>query len=48
MVNNCRERFTRNLYNPIIKALEYCDLNNDKHIYLLNKCIDGINNLIQN
>ena len=23
-------------------------LSNDKHIYLLNKCIDGINNLIQN
>ena len=44
---DCREDL-HNLYNPIIKALEYCDLNNDKHIYLLNKCIDGINNLIQN
>ncbi len=44
---DCREDL-HNLYNPIIKALEYSDLNNDKHIYLLNKCIDGLNNLIQN
>ena len=44
---DCREDL-HNLYNPIIKALEYCDLNNDKHIYLLNKCIEGLNNLIQN
>ena len=44
---DCREDL-HNLYNPIIKALEYCDLHNDKHIYLLNKCIEGLNNLIQN
>ena len=44
---DCREDL-HNLYNPIIKALEYSDLHNDKHIYLLNKCIEGLNNLIQN
>ena len=42
---DCREDL-HNLYNPIIKALEYCENDNPKHIFLLNKCIEGLNNLI--
>lgn len=42
---DCREDL-HNLYNPIIKALEYCEKDNPKHIFILNKCIEGINTLV--
>ena len=39
---DCREDL-HNLYNPIVKVLEYCDRENIKHIYLLKKCVEGLN-----
>lgn len=41
---DCREDL-HNLYNPIIKVLEYMDRSNEKHIFLLKKCIQGIKKL---
>ena len=38
---DCREDL-HNLYNPIIKAIEYCDRNNEIHISLLKKCCQGL------
>ena len=38
---DCREDL-HNLYNPIIKILEYSDYSNEIHICLLKKCVNGI------
>lgn len=43
---DCREDL-HNLYNPIIKSLEYSDYSNHSHIYLLKKCIEGIKLLLK-
>ena len=43
---DCREDL-HNLYNPIIKILEYSDRNNEIHINLLKKCIDGLNIILK-
>lgn len=43
---DCREDL-HNLYNPIIKMLEYSDRNNPNHINLLRKCIDGLNIILK-
>ena len=43
---DCREDL-HNLYNPIIKMLEYSDINNPNHIILLKKCIDGLNIILK-
>ncbi len=43
---DCREDL-HNLYNPIIKALEYSDRENPKHIFMLKKCIDGLNIILK-
>ncbi len=32
-----------NIHNPLIKAMELSDLNNEKNIYFFKKCIDGFN-----
>ena len=43
---DCREDL-HNLYNPIIKILEYSDRNNEIHINLLKKCINGLNIILK-
>lgn len=43
---DCREDL-HNLYNPIIKMLEYSDRSNEIHINLLRKCIDGLNIILK-
>ena len=43
---DCREDL-HNLYNPIIKMLEYSDRSNPKHINLFKKCIDGLNIILK-
>jgi hypothetical protein len=43
---DCREDL-HNLYNPIIKMLEYSDRTNEIHINLLRKCIDGLNIILK-
>ena len=43
---DCREDL-HNLYNPIIKMLEYSDRSNEIHINLLKKCIDGLNIILK-
>ena len=42
---DCREDL-HNLYNPIIKSIHYSNINNEKHIFLLKKCIEGLKILI--
>lgn len=41
---DCREDL-HNLYNPIIKIIEYSNRNNEKEIYLLKKCVQGLKTL---
>lgn len=41
---DCREDL-HNLYNPIIKIIQYCDRENVIHINLLRKCSDGLREL---
>ena len=41
---DCREDL-HNLYNPIIKIIEYSNRNNEKEIYLLKKCVVGLKTL---
>ena len=43
---DCREDL-HNLYNPIIKILEYSDRENPKHIFMLKKCIEGLNIILK-
>ena len=43
---DCREDL-HNLYNPIIKILEYSDRENPKHIFMLRKCIEGLNIILK-
>ena len=43
---DCREDL-HNLYNPIIKVLEYSDYSNEFHICLLNKCMEGLKKLLK-
>jgi len=41
---DCREDL-HNLYNPIIKIIQYCDRENRIHICLLRKCVNGLKEL---
>ena len=43
---DCREDL-HNLYNPIIKISEYSDRENPKHIFMLRKCIEGLNIILK-
>ena len=43
---DCREDL-HNLYNPLIKALEYSKRENPKHIFMLRKCIEGLNIILK-